>query len=78
MNARMALLVLGVALGGTVTMVECQELDRDGALKLNQIQVIGTHNSYHAGIPPSESHLWRVRARPTRAGAWAEWTITLI
>jgi hypothetical protein len=58
----MALLVLGVALGGTVAMVECQELDHDGTLKLNQIQVIGTHNSYHAGIPPSESHLWRVRA----------------
>ena len=62
MNATMAMLVLGVALGGTATMVECQELDRDGALKLNQIQVIGTHNSYHAGIPPSESHLWRVKA----------------
>jgi hypothetical protein len=62
MNARMALLVLGVALGGTVAMVECQELDRDGALKLNQIQLIGTHNSYHAGIPPSEGRLWKIRA----------------
>jgi hypothetical protein len=61
-NAGMALLVLGVALGGTTAMVECQELDHDGALKLNQIQLIGTHNSYHAGIPPSESRLWRVRA----------------
>jgi hypothetical protein len=28
-------------------------------LKLNQIQVIGTHNSYHAGIAPSESKLWQ-------------------
>jgi hypothetical protein len=61
-NAGMALLALGVALGGTVAMVECQELDRDGALKLNQIQLIGTHNSYHAGIPPSESRLWKIRA----------------
>jgi hypothetical protein len=26
---------------------------------MNQIQVIGTHNSYHAGIPPSESELWK-------------------
>jgi hypothetical protein len=42
--------------------VECQELDHDGALKLNQIQLIGTHNSYHAGIPPSESRLWKIRA----------------
>jgi hypothetical protein len=31
------------------------------ALKLNQIQVIGTHNSYHAGIAPSESKLWQVK-----------------
>lgn len=29
------------------------------ALRLNQIQVIGTHNSYHAGIPPSEALLWK-------------------
>jgi hypothetical protein len=43
-------------------MVECQELGRDGALKLNQIQLIGTHNSYHAGIAPSESRLWKIRA----------------
>jgi len=30
-------------------------------LKLNQIQVIGTHNSYHAGIAPSESKIWRTK-----------------
>ena len=29
------------------------------ALKLNQIQVIGSHNSYHAGIPPNASKLWQ-------------------
>jgi predicted alpha-1,2-mannosidase len=28
-----------------------------GTVKLNQIQVIGTHNSYHAGIAPSEAKL---------------------
>lgn len=61
-HVRMALLVLGVALGGSVAMVECQELDHNGALKLNQIQLIGTHNSYHAGIAPSESRLWKIRA----------------
>jgi hypothetical protein len=27
-------------------------------LKINQIQVIGTHNSYHAGIAPNEARLW--------------------
>ena len=62
MNARMALLVFGVALGGTVAMVECQELGRDGALKLNQIQVIGTHNSYHAGFAPSAAKVWQTKS----------------
>ena len=33
----------------------------DGSLKLNQIQVIGTHNSYHAGIAPSESKVWQAK-----------------
>jgi Phosphoinositide phospholipase C, Ca2+-dependent len=31
----------------------------DNFLKLNQIQVIGTHNSYHAGIAPNESKIWQ-------------------
>ena len=31
----------------------------DNTLKLNQIQVIGTHNSYHAGIAANESKLWQ-------------------
>src|SRR6201995_1142977 len=31
------------------------------AIKLNQIQVIGTHNSYHAGIAPSEAKLWQAK-----------------
>lgn len=33
----------------------------DAALKLNQIQVIGTHNSYHAGIAPNETKLWQAK-----------------
>lgn len=37
-----------------VPMVHAQS---DGSLRMNQIQVIGTHNSYHAGLPPSESKL---------------------
>ncbi len=32
-------------------------------VKLNQIQVIGTHNSYHAGLPPSESK-WLQQQNP--------------
>jgi hypothetical protein len=30
-------------------------------VKINQIQVIGTHNSYHAGIAPSEAQLWQAK-----------------
>ncbi|QMV20247.1 hypothetical protein GOB94_06065 [Granulicella sp. 5B5] len=30
-----------------------------GTVQMNQIQVIGTHNSYHAGIAPSESKIWK-------------------
>lgn len=32
-----------------------------GAVKLNDIQVIGTHNSYHAGLAPSEAKLMQER-----------------
>lgn len=54
------LLVLGLALGG-MAAAGCQELDRRGAIKLNQIQVIGTHNSYHAGFAPSAAKLWQTK-----------------
>ena len=40
----------------------------DAALKLNQIQVIGTHNSYHVGIAPNEVKLWQ--ADPQYAEAY--------
>ncbi|MBW4028869.1 MAG: hypothetical protein HIU93_16000 [Acidobacteria bacterium] len=30
-------------------------------LRINQIQIIGTHNSYHAGIAPSEAKLWQAQ-----------------
>jgi hypothetical protein len=38
----------------------------EGALKLNQIQVIGTHNSYHAGLPPNEAK-WLAQKNPKAA-----------
>ena len=58
---RILFFALGALLAGSVAAIECQTPDNGGALKLNQIQVIGTHNSYHAGIAPSESKLWKVR-----------------
>lgn len=29
----------------------------DGQVRINQIQIVGTHNSYHAGLPPSAAKL---------------------
>ncbi|MGI4828655.1 MAG: phosphatidylinositol-specific phospholipase C1-like protein [Janthinobacterium lividum] len=40
----------------------------DNGLKLNQIQVIGTHNSYHAGLPPNEK-VWLQKENPQAAAA---------
>ena len=51
--------VAGVALAGYAALLTGGQLHREPNLRLNQIQVIGTHNSYHAGIAPSESELWR-------------------
>jgi len=48
---------LTAALASTLSLAQSS----DGAMKLNQIQVIGTHNSYHAGIAPSESKLWQAK-----------------
>jgi predicted alpha-1,2-mannosidase len=39
-----------------------------GTVKMNQIQVIGTHNSYHAGIAPSESKLLQEKYPKEYAG----------
>jgi hypothetical protein len=47
------------AIGSTVPGAQAQA--GDDVVKLNQIQVIGTHNSYHAGIAPNESKLWQTR-----------------
>jgi Phosphoinositide phospholipase C, Ca2+-dependent len=43
------------------SLLNAQIVAGEGALKLNQIQVIGTHNSYHAGIASSESKLWQAK-----------------
>ena len=44
------------------------QTDVDNAVRMNQIQVIGTHNSYHAGIAPSEVKLMRTN-NPKRYAA---------
>lgn len=43
-----------VALAGALAAAQNEE-----AVRINQIQVIGTHNSYHAGFAPSAEKLWQ-------------------
>ncbi len=47
------LLVAGFALGVLPVLAQS-----DSQLHINQIQVIGSHNSYHAGFAPSAAKLW--------------------
>jgi hypothetical protein len=50
---------IAFALGVLMSALPCVAAAPDSAdsVKLNQIQVIGTHNSYHAGLAPSEAKL---------------------
>ena len=40
----------------------------DGGVRMNQIQVIGTHNSYHSGFAPSAAKLWQQKNPKIFAG----------
>jgi hypothetical protein len=51
--------VVVASLGAFALFANGQAAGNDAPLKINQIQVIGTHNSYHAGIAPNESKLWQ-------------------
>jgi hypothetical protein len=53
----LSVVILTAGLGSTLSMAQSSA----GAIKLNQLQVIGTHNSYHAGIAPNESKLWQAK-----------------
>jgi Phosphoinositide phospholipase C, Ca2+-dependent len=50
-----------MALCAAAAAVAAQSAPSRDAVKLNEIQVIGTHNSYHAGIAPSEAKLFLER-----------------
>ena len=54
--------------GFLLTQAAGQSAAGDDAPKLNQIQVIGTHNSYHAGLPPNE-RTWLEKQNPKAAAA---------
>ena len=43
-----------LAVGHTATAQQSSHAAQDKVVRVNQIQVIGSHNSYHAGFAPSE------------------------
>lgn len=59
MYSRNRATVLLTLLGTMSASFMCAQ--RNDELKINQIQVIGTHNSYHAGFAPSAQKLWEER-----------------
>ncbi len=44
-----------------VASAAASSAQNESQLKLNQIQVIGSHNSYHAGISPNEMKIWQAK-----------------
>ena len=50
---------IGLSVGALLSMLPCGAAvpDSNALVKINQIQVIGTHNSYHAGMASSEARL---------------------
>lgn len=51
------LLALATAALSTVALAQKDRIAADQNVRINQIQVIGTHNSYHAGLPPNAAKL---------------------
>jgi hypothetical protein len=51
---------IGLSAGALLSALSCAAAPpgSNDSVKINQIQVIGTHNSYHAGLAPSEAKLW--------------------
>ena len=46
--------VIGLAIGHAAMAQHTTQAAQDEVVRVNQIQVIGSHNSYHAGFAPSE------------------------
>jgi hypothetical protein len=51
--------VPSVALFLILGSLSAAHAQQDDNVRINEIQVIGTHNSYHAGFAPSEAKLWQ-------------------
>jgi hypothetical protein len=46
----------------------CALAQSNGDVRINQIQIIGTHNSYHSGFAPSAAKLWQQKNPKVFAG----------
>jgi hypothetical protein len=59
MRRILSAIALTATLGAPISNAQSQS--NESSVKLNQIQVIGTHNSYHSGIAPNEIKLWQTK-----------------
>jgi calcium-dependent phosphoinositide phospholipase C len=57
MQKLMAALLTAIALPSCVIAQQTTEAQQDQTIHINQIQFVGSHNSYHTGIAPSERKL---------------------
>jgi Phosphoinositide phospholipase C, Ca2+-dependent len=55
-------LALVFAMSGTALAQQTTAVEQDQRVHVNQIQVIGSHNSYHAGFPPSARKLMEMKS----------------
>ena len=60
---RFAVALVGISMIATCVLAQpaAQGVDPDASVRMNQIQVIGTHNSYHAGLLPGIAKLMKQR-----------------
>src|SRR6266851_10217009 len=57
-----------LAVGHTATAQQSSQAAQDKVVRVNQIQVIGSHNSYHAGFAPSERKYLEMKNPKTLRG----------
>ena len=66
---RFAVALVGISMIATCAFAQtsAQGVDPDASIRINQIQVIGTHNSYHAGLLPGIAKIVQQKNPPAFA-----------
>lgn len=59
---RISLALAVFAMSGSALAQQTTAVEQDQRVHVNQIQVIGSHNSYHAGFPPSARKLMEMKS----------------